>query len=138
MGEGRKDPFEKDVLEDVISKEMQKRSADREKLKEKKLRQQEKRKVARENMKARRKIFWIAVVVLVIVGALFSKSLFQIIELRAEKEEAQFKLDELTQLIERLEEEKKKVTSDEYVEQKAREQLRMIYPGEVLYIVLDK
>lgn len=138
MGEGRKDPFEKDVLEDVISKEMQKRSADREKLREKKLRQQEKKKVAKENIKARQKVIVIAAIVLIVVGVLFSKSLFQIIELRAEKEEAQLKLDELIEKIERLEEEKKKVTSDEYIEQQAREQLRMIYPGEVLYIVLDR
>ena len=38
----------------------------------------------------------------------------------------------------RLEEELKNVSDPKYIEQQARTQLRMIFPGEVLYILPDK
>ena len=47
------------------------------------------------------------------------------------------KLEELEESINRLNEELQRVTSDEYIEQQAREQLKMIYPGETLYVVTE-
>jgi len=38
----------------------------------------------------------------------------------------------------RLEEELKHVSDPKYIEQQARTQLRMIFPGEILYILPDK
>ena len=132
------DPFKEDIMNDAIAQEMKKRNENRAPLKEKKLREREKKKVAAENRKARGKIYIVVAVILLALAAMVSKSLVQIVQLKAEKEEAQLRLLDLEDHIKRLEEEKARVTSDEYIEQQARQQLRMIYPGEVLYIVLDK
>ena len=132
------DPFKEDIMNDAIAQEMKKRNENRAPLKEKKLREREKKKVAAANRKARGKIYIVVAVILLALAAMVSKSLVQIVQLKAEKEEAQLRLLDLEDHIKRLEEEKARVTSDEYIEQQARQQLRMIYPGEVLYIVLDK
>ncbi len=57
-------------------------------------------------------------------------------KLQREKAEAQARLDELKIKIELLQNELERVTSDEYIEQQARTHLKMIYPGETLYIVV--
>ena len=133
-----KDPFNTDVMDDVIAQNMKARDEKRSPLREKKRRDIEKKKVAAQNRAARGKIYIVVAIVLVIVAALLSKSLIQIVNLKAEKEQAERNLAALQEHIERLNEELKRVTSDEYIEQQARQQLRMIYPGEILYIVLDK
>ncbi|MCQ2551957.1 MAG: septum formation initiator family protein [Clostridia bacterium] len=133
-----KDPFREDPINDVIAQNMKKRDEKRESQRERKRRQEERKQVAAANRKARGKIYMIVIVVVVVLAAMFSKSLVQIVQLKAEKEEAEIKLKLLEEHIERLEEEKARVTSDEYIEQQARQQLRMIYPGEVLYIMLDR
>ena len=86
--------------------------------------------------KQRRRLFLVLLAVLVVAGVLVGSSLVRIIALQKEKAEAQARLDELRQRIELLESELTRVTSDEYIEQQARTHLKMIYPGETLYIVV--
>ena len=78
----------------------------------------------------------LAVVLVIIAAALVGRSIYRIIELQKEKARAQAELEELKQKIELLESELKRVSSDEYIEQQARTQLKMIFPGETLYIVV--
>ena len=74
-------------------------------------------------------------VVVVAAGFLVGRSIVDIIRLRREKAEAEARLEALKVRIELLESELQRVTSDEYIEQQARSQVRMIFPGETLYIV---
>lgn len=127
--------FTDDILEDAISTNQQERSERREKLREKKMRDAEKAKVAAENRKSRRKVYLIAFLILAIIVALFGRNTYQIVQLTKEKKAQEEKLRELETSIDRLNEELTRVTSDEYIEQQAREQLKMIYPGETLYVV---
>ena len=84
----------------------------------------------------RRRLFFAAVVVVVAAGFLVGRSIVDIIRLRREKAEAEARLEALKVRIELLESELQRVTSDEYIEQQARTHLRMIYPGETVYIVV--
>ena len=84
--------------------------------------------------KTRRILGVVTVLMLVIIG-LLGKTVYQIWALQKEKKEAQQKLNDLEWTIGQMEEELTRVTSDEYIEQQARTKLRMILPGEKLYIV---
>ena len=64
-------------------------------------------------------------------------STMNIFSLLEEKRETQAELEALRHKKEALEQELELVESDEYVEQQARSELRMIYDGEVLYVVKD-
>lgn len=129
--------FDDGILEERVSSHQLERSERRAKLREKKLRNEEKAKVAEENKKSRRKVLLIAALVLVVLVALFGRNTYQIIQLSKEKKMQEQKLEELEESINRLNEELNRVTSDEYIEQQAREQLKMIYPGETLYVVTE-
>ena len=133
-----KDYFGDDILRDAISTQQQERNEKRQKLREKRLRDAEKAKVAAENRRTRGKVFLAMIVVGVVLVFMFGRSVYQIAQLQKEKEAQAAKLAELQYNIDRLNEELTRVTSDEYIEQQARKQLRMIYPGELLYIVNPK
>ena len=68
---------------------------------------------------------------------LFGRSVIQIVELKAARDEAQANLDKLQSQIEELEETLSIVTTPEYIENQARVQLRMIYPNETYVIMED-
>ena len=129
--------FDDDILDERVSAHQLERSERRAKLREKKLRSEEKAKVAEENKQSRKKFLLIAAVVLAVLVALFGKNTYQIIQLSNEKKAQEEKLEKLEESIDRLNEELKRVTSDEYIEQQAREQLKMIYPGETLYVITE-
>ena len=72
-----------------------------------------------------------------IVAAVFvGRSVYRIFELRREKAEAEARLAEIQEKIERMEQELTRITSDDFIEQQARSHLKMIFPGETLYIVV--
>jgi len=68
---------------------------------------------------------------------LIGYSVFSLITLKMEAARAKQELGELKREKAALVEELKHVNSDEYIEQKAREELKMILPGETLYIISD-
>jgi len=74
-------------------------------------------------------------VVLVLLLVVFGNLLVKVARLSKSREEAIQKLDELQTKVEELEKTLDTVTSPEYIEQQAREQLHMIKEGEVLVVV---
>ncbi len=84
----------------------------------------------------RRKLVYgmIFVVIALIIGA----SVYNVISLKMEEAAAEEQLSALEAEKEALEEELSHVGSNDYIEQQAREQLRMIMPGETLYVLREK
>lgn len=92
-----------------------------------------KRRVAKRN---RRRLVYALILIGII--AIIGTSVFRLVSLKLEEAEAKEALANLKQEKESLEEELSQVYSKDYIEQQAREQLRMIEPGEVLYILKDE
>lgn len=92
---------------------------------------------ARRRAAARRRRMVVAVFVLVgiFVVATVGKSVVSLIELEREKAETEKKLSQLQYRLGTLEEELQQVNTDEYVEQQARSELKMVKPGEILYLI---
>ena len=133
-----RDYFKEDILENAISTRQRERKERREAQRAKKEHQEQKNAAAALRAKRRRRIILVALAAVLIAGALVVKSVVQIYRLRKEKAEAEARLAELKVKIELLESELTRVTSDEYIEQQARSQLKMIFPGETLYIVVPR
>lgn len=72
---------------------------------------------------------------LIVISVVIGISVANIFSLKSENALAAQKLTLLENEKERLAEELLKVDSTEYVEQQAREQLKMVLPGEVLYVL---
>lgn len=85
--------------------------------------------------KKHRMIILGGVIILLVAIAFVARSAVLVLDLEAEKREAQEKLDAVTKNRDQLQEELESVYSSEYVEQQARSELRMIYPGETLFIL---
>ena len=134
--EPQRDYFKEDILENAISQKQLERKQRREALQAKKTSQNQKAAAAAGRAKKRRRILWVSILVLIVALAFVGRSVYRIIELRREKANAQAQLEELEEKLERMESELTRVTSDEYIEQQARMHLRMIFPGETLYIVV--
>ncbi len=81
----------------------------------------------------RRRIVYIGI--FIIIGVIIGVSAYNVISLKAEEAAARAQLEALEQEKRTLEEELSIVDSKEYIEQKAREDLRMILPGETLYVL---
>jgi cell division protein FtsB len=62
---------------------------------------------------------------------------FRLISLKIEESRAESDLAALQKEKQELEEELSHVYSKEYIEQQARAELRMIFPGEILYVLKD-
>lgn len=131
-----RDYFKEDILENAISNRQRERSERREELRKKRELQEKRSAEAAARAKRRRRILAVAAIVVVIAAALVGRSIYRIIELQKEKARAEAELAELQERIERLTSELQRVSSDEYIEQQARTQLKMIFPGETLYIVV--
>ena len=129
------DYFKEDILENAISARQKERRERREAQIRRKELQEKRSAEAAVKARRRRRLFFAAVVVVVAAGFLVGRSIVDIIRLRREKAEAEARLEALKVRIELLESELQRVTSDEYIEQQARSQLKMIFPGETLYIV---
>jgi cell division protein DivIC len=76
--------------------------------------------------------------IFIVIGAIIGVSAYNVITLKMEEAEAQARLDVLMEEKQALEEELALVDSAEYIEQQAREQLRMIMPGEILYVLRER
>lgn len=78
----------------------------------------------------------VLVTVCVVIG-LLSKSVVNIIGLQSEKNQKEKELEALQDEIAKDQDILQQVNSDEYVEQQARSELKMIKEGEILYVVRD-
>ena len=130
------DYFKEDILENAISTRQRERRQRREAQIRRKEQQEKRSAEAAVRARRRRRLFFAAVIVVVIAAILVGRTIIDIFRLQREKAEAESKLEELKVKIELLENELERVTSDEYIEQQARTHLKMIYPGETLYIVV--
>lgn len=72
---------------------------------------------------------------LIAVAVIIGTSVFNVISLKMEEAHAKAELSALKAEKKALQEELSVVDSKEYIEQQAREQLRMIQPGETLYVL---
>ncbi|NLT47629.1 MAG: hypothetical protein GXX92_04375 [Clostridiales bacterium] len=76
--------------------------------------------------------------IFIVIGVIIGVSVYNVITLKMEEAAAQAQLEALEAEKRLLEEELSVVDSSEYIEQQAREQLRMILPGETLYVLRNK
>ncbi|MCR5481349.1 MAG: septum formation initiator family protein [Clostridia bacterium] len=113
-----------------VPKEKIKISEDRQK-------QQRKQNSGRYKVKVRRmRLIFAAIIVLILVVVSFS--VINIITLLNEKEERQQEQIRLQEEKARLENRLKNSDSDEYIEQQARSLLKLIMPGETLYVLPEE
>lgn len=93
-------------------------------------------KPVRASVKARQRnrIILVAVITLVFIAAI-GASIFNILSLKAEQKEALKQQEQLQQEKEELQEQLENSDDEEYVKEQAREQLRLVDPGEKIYIV---
>ncbi|MDD4389361.1 MAG: septum formation initiator family protein [Eubacteriales bacterium] len=77
---------------------------------------------------------WAYIAILLGVVVLVSASLINIVSLRAERAKIQQQNAELAAMKIKLEKQLEEVNNPEYIEAQARTQLRLVRPGEVLYI----
>lgn len=90
--------------------------------------------------KRRKKINWFRVITLIIVAVLviaLSLSIHNVLTLRQEQKELKKTNKQLEEQKEAMQEELKHVNDKEYIEEQARKQLRLVKPGEILYILDD-
>jgi|GEM_PF-949409 len=80
----------------------------------------------------RRKTVYMMIILMII--AVVAMQVFHIVSLNKEKKELELARQDLQKEQARLEEELNNVNSREYVEQQARQQLKLIMPGEILYV----
>lgn len=126
--------FKEDYLDEHVSEKQLERKAKRDKEQAERLAKQK----SPEEIAAAKKhrlIILGGVLLLLTAIALVASSAVLVLDLEAEKKEAQERLDAVTKNRDQLQEELESVYSSEYVEQEARSELRMIYPGETLYIL---
>lgn len=87
----------------------------------------------RKQQRQRRRLIYICVIVfLLAVTAWMARS---VVELKHEQNELKAKQQALEEKKAELQKEKKKMQSSEYIEEQARQQLKMIKPGEILYVL---
>ena len=94
------------------------------------------KRAVRASVKAgrRKKHITYAVIILAIIAAIGISAL-NIVSLRAEYKEVELQNQQLLQQKEELEQQIKDSSKDKFVEEEARKQLRMVKPGETVYIV---
>jgi len=90
----------------------------------------------RKLKKITRNIF-VYLVIAVFVLSVAGFSVFRIVELKLETKELVAQQQALIEEKEKLTEQLKNVNNPEYIEQEARKQLKMIMPGETLYVLPD-
>lgn len=126
--------FKNSYLDTQVTKAQEERRARREAELERKLAAQktpeEKRRIA-----IHRLVILASILAIIGIAAAIGSTATQVIDLMNQRDEAQLRLDSVTKNRDQLQEELSNVNTREYVEQNARSELRMIYPGEVLYIM---
>lgn len=83
----------------------------------------------------RRKTVYMLIILMIIAAV--AMQVFHIVSLNKEKKDLELARQDLQKERARLEEELNNVNSREYVEQQARQQLKLIMPGEILYVFPD-
>ncbi len=139
MAKKRRSSQFKDTSQVIDIEEARRKRQEKRKKQQQRSRQQEElvqRAATRSRVKAgrRKKNITYAVIILCIIAAI-GVSLLNIVSLKSEYNEAKAVNEQLTEQKEELEEQLKDTTEDEYIEKEAREQLRMVKPGETVYIV---
>ena len=86
--------------------------------------------------KARRRAIYF--VIFLVIGGVIAVYTFNIFTLKITEARTEKELQALLEQKARLERIYSQVNSPEYIEQQARQQLRMIKPGEILYVLPDK
>ena len=89
--------------------------------------------VRKKAKKNRRRLVYAAIILFII--AVIAVSAFNIFSLLHERAELRKEQERLSMIKDRLEQELESVNSPEYIEQQARSHLRLIKPGETLYIL---
>lgn len=89
----------------------------------------------KRNAKRRRFVVFSTAVIL-FLGAVIVSAGVKLWNLHLEKQEVLAQIEALTQKQAELENELLQLDDDEYIEQKARSELHMIFPGETMYVVL--
>ena len=118
-----------------ISKAQEERSARRS---EETARNEARREQRKRINRNRRIVMAVLFVLLLTIVGLLGKNIKGYVELTNQKAAAEEKLEALQNEKGALEEELEQVNSDEYVEQQARSELKMIRPGETLYLLNDE
>ena len=137
MADRRDEPYKFEYLDERVSEAQEERRQRRSRELEKK--QASKRTTEEKIRNSKRRVrFWLCLTALLAVAFLAARTSFHVRELQLRKEEAEARLEELNKTKAQLTEELREVKSDEYVEQQARSELRMIFPGEVLYVLQDE
>lgn len=122
-----------------INEARQRRKQKREEAAEKKYKVRKKKSVLTQRQagkKARRRMVYF-VIFLAILG-IIAASAINIISLRLTEAKTMKENQELLEQRTRLERIYSQVNSPEYIEQQARQQLKMIKPGEILYVLPEK
>lgn len=125
-------------MEQARKQRLEKRKAERAKEEAKAkaaARQNTRGKMAIRKNRARRRIM-IGLVIVLILG-LFSFSIFNIFSLKREQHDAEAQKRELIEEKEQLEKELEEVNDISNVEEQARDQLRLIKPGETIFLFPD-
>jgi cell division protein DivIC len=112
----------------------------------KKARKKKKREVKRAKRKAamasgkkrRRKVNKMALALGLVLLVVFGASIRNILSLRAENKKLEKQHKKLTEQRSELKEELKNVNSREYIEKRAREQLRLVNPDEIIFVFPDE
>lgn len=84
--------------------------------------------------KKRKKVAIVIVCAVLLVGVLYGRS---IIKLKAENAKLQKQQEELTKQRNEIKQELKDVNSKEYIKEEARRQLRLLNPGEIMFLFKD-
>ena len=138
MAKKRRSSQFKDTSQVIDIEEARKKRQEKREKQQQRMRQQtetpaEKKARLRVRAGRRRKIFIYAVIILCIIAAV-STSVLQIVKLKAEYKEAEQINQQLQQQKEELEKQVEDSNKKEFIEEEAREQLRMVKPGETVYI----
>lgn len=116
---------------DQIRKERRKKR--KEKLEKKK--PVEKDALSRRKAAKRRRFMILCIAGILFVAALVVSAGVKVWNLQKEKQETQAELDALTQKQAELKNELSQLDNEEYIEQEARSELHMIFPGEIMYVI---
>lgn len=96
-------------------------------------REQRKRAMA-SGKKRRRKVNKVTLIIVLIVAIGFLASIRRIVNLRSENVKLQKQNEQLEEKRDELKDELKNVNSREYIEKRAREQLRLVNPDEIIFV----
>ena len=121
-------------IEEARRKRQEKRQ--KQQRRERKREEMPEKRTVRASVKAgrRKKHITYAVIILAIIAAI-GVSILNIISLKAEYREVEQQQQQLIQEKEALEQQLKDSSKDKYIEKEARQQLRMVKPGETVFIV---